>query len=136
MQDLVIANETSNSFSYLAGNGDGSFLDRVNYPLDPLPYSVAAEDFDGDGSLDLALAVSSTNWVQIMSGTGDGGFQYASQFSVGSMPHFVVTGDFNGDGRPDLAVANSGSTTVSVLLNDTPMIDPLCTWLRGSNCYR
>ncbi len=135
-QDLVIVNETSNGISYLAGIGNGSFLDRVNYPLDPLPFSVAVEDYDGNGTLDLAVAVSTVDQVQIFSGTGDGTFQYGDQLATGSMPHFVVTGDFNDDGRPDLAVANSGSNTISLLFNTTPMIEPLCAWLRGSGCYR
>ena len=132
--DLFIANMTSNDVSYLAGVGDGTFVGRVDYPLDPYPYSVAVEDFNGDGILDLAVAVESTEVVQVLFGNGDGSFTFADLLSVGSMPHFVATGDFNGDGRPDLVVANSGSSTISLMLNNTQPIHWLCARVRGSTC--
>ena len=132
--DLFIANMTSNDVSYLAGVGDGTFVGRVDYPLDPDPYSVAVEDFNGDGILDVAVAVWSTEVVQVLFGNGDGSFTFADLLSVGSMPHFVATGDFNGDGRPDLVVANSGSSTISLMLNNTQPIHWLCARVRGSTC--
>lgn|GEM_PF-4032024 len=132
--DLFIANQTSNDVSYLAGAGAGIFMDRVNYPLDPFPYSVAVEDYNGDGILDVAVVVESDEAVQVFFGNGDGSFTYADWLSVGSTPHFVATGDFNGDGRPDLVVANSGSNSLSLMLNNSQPIHWLCARVHGSTC--
>jgi hypothetical protein len=37
----------------LLGNGDGTLQGAVNYATDVFPYSVAVDDFNGDGKLDL-----------------------------------------------------------------------------------
>lgn len=42
-------------------------------------------------------------------------------FSVGQYPTSVAVGDVNEDGPPDLVVANADASTVSVLLNTTPV---------------
>lgn len=118
-QDLAIVNSTSNTFSFLAGNGDGTFRDRVDTHAGTAPYSVAVGDFNSDGFPDLAIAVAATNSVLVFPGNGDGTFSDPVEFPVGTEPHFVVTGDFNGDGQPDLAIANWNSELISILYNNT-----------------
>src|SRR5262245_24190446 len=82
------------------------------------PFSVAAGDFNGDGTLDLAVANSSSNNVSILLGNGTGGIGPAANFGVGLTPYSVAVGDFNADGKLDLATANYGSDNVSILLGD------------------
>ena len=82
------------------------------------PYSVATQDFNGDGMLDLVVANYFHNTVSILLGNGDGTFQTQSTFATGNYPYTVTTGDFNGDGKLDLAVANYGDNTVSILLGN------------------
>src|SRR5439155_6917772 len=88
------------------------------------PSSVAVDDFNRDGKLDLAVANNRSDTVSVLLGNGDGTFQAAVSYPVGSCSHppdqrsfpwSVAVGDFDGDGKLDLAVANSGCHTVSVL---------------------
>jgi hypothetical protein len=122
-QDLAILNESSNSLSFFAGNGDGTFGDRVDYTAMGIqPYSVVAEDFNGDGFLDLAVSNSALSNILVLAGRGDGTFGpdlYEFDLSAGSGPHIMAVGDFNSDGQSDLAVANSGSNQISILFNNS-----------------
>ncbi len=118
--DLVVANATSNSFTFWAGNGDGTFRDTATYHDVITPYSVVAEDFDGDGAVDVAITLAST-WDRILvfPGNGDGTFGEPIWYPTGVSPHFIAAGDFNGDGQIDLAVVNNDSDSVSIFINNT-----------------
>ena len=76
------------------------------------PSSVAVDDFNRDGKLDLAVANNRSDTVSVLLGNGDGTFQAALTVGGGGGPAAVAVGDFNGDGVPDLAVTNHDSNTV------------------------
>jgi hypothetical protein len=80
------------------------------------PSSVATEDFNGDGKLDMVVTNGGSNDISILLGNGDGAFQAAVNYPAGTNPNSVAVGDFNGDGKLDIAVANHGSNDVSVFL--------------------
>ncbi len=81
------------------------------------PVSVVADDFNGDGKLDLAVTGDCCPFVSILLGTGAGSFSAATEFAVAdNRPMSVAAGDLNGDGKLDLAVANYTSNSVSILL--------------------
>ena len=105
--------------SVLLGNGDGTFLPKVDYPIASGSYSVAIGDFNADGAADLAAANASLNSVSILLNNGDGTFAPKGDLGTGPFPHFVVTADFDGDGRTDLATADHNGNSVSVLRNTT-----------------
>ncbi len=121
--DLVIVNEASNSITYWEGVGDGTMtqkgIDPHSYSAGIAPFSVAAADFNGDGTIDLAVAVGGENYILVFPGNGDGTFGDPLTFTVGQSPHFVVAADFDGDGQIDLAVANNESDTISILFNNS-----------------
>ena len=94
----------------LLGNGDGSFQPAVNYTQGA---AAAAEDFNGDGFLDLVLTNTSGNIIGILQGKGDGTFQQGPTLNSGAP--LAVT-DFNNDGRPDLLTANTANNTLTVVL--------------------
>jgi hypothetical protein len=97
-----------------------SFLVAGSYPAGKEPESVAADDFNGDGTLDVAVATYLDNSVNVLLGNGDGSFQNPTSYTVGMYADAVVAGDFNADGIPDLAVARFSSPIgkVSVLLGN------------------
>jgi hypothetical protein len=49
----------------LNGNGDGSFRDRVEYPVPGLPRFLAEGDFDGNGMTDLVATLGSSIGVHV-----------------------------------------------------------------------
>ena len=94
------------------------FATKTDYGTASNPISVAIEDLNGDGKLDLATANYISNTVSVLLGTGDGTFGARTDFETGREPYSLVIGDLNGDGKPDLATANKHYSTVSVLLGN------------------
>jgi hypothetical protein len=109
---------TNSAVSVLLGNGNGSFHSPVKYVAGEGPLAVVADDFNGDGRLDLAVANNRSRNVSILWGKGDGTFDAPVNFDAGVNPRALAVGDFNSDGQLDLAVVNDGG--VSVLLNTCP----------------
>jgi uncharacterized protein (TIGR03437 family) len=73
--------------------------------------SVAAGDFNADGSPDLAVAHRGNDGISILAGRGDGTFQTptVAPLSLGtsySGPYSLTTTDLNGDGSLDLVAVN------------------------------
>lgn len=122
--DLVTTNQLNSSgqfgttLSTLLGNGDGTFQVYKELIVGAAPASLAVEDFNGDGLLDIAVANSGSDAVGVLFGNGDGTFQPQRSFDVGLLPIIVVAKDFNGDGEFDLATSNAGSKSVTILLGD------------------
>ncbi|MGC9989947.1 MAG: FG-GAP-like repeat-containing protein, partial [Terriglobales bacterium] len=122
--DLVVANECTNDnepvpncnsvVGVLLGNGDGTFQPAASYGTGGYyADSVAVEDVNGDGKLDIVVAnqcadSSCTNAnVGVLLGNGDGTFQTAVTYgSGGYYATSLAVADVNGDGKPDLLVAN------------------------------
>ena len=65
----------------LPGNRS-EFSPAVSYPAGSEPYSVAAGDFNGDGTVDLAVANFASNTVSILLGEGNGIFQSPVNYAV------------------------------------------------------
>lgn len=79
--------------------------------------SLAVDDFNHDGNLDLAVASFKNGQVAILS--GDGRFIKAPTttdvYSVGAGPSSITVGDFDGSHKLSLAVANRTDATVTIL---------------------
>ncbi len=103
--DVVTANETSNSISFLAGLGNGDFAPKSDFAAGGRPYAVATADFNADGILDLAVADYDSNVVSVLLGNGAGSFGAPTTFATATHPLALVTGDFDFDGKPDIAAA-------------------------------
>jgi len=102
----------------LLGHGDGTFATPpLTSPAGAEPFSLQANDFDGDGRLDLAVADNDANTLDVLLGVGDGTFLAPLSLTLANPPRTVVSGDFDGDGKPDLAAAAPSTASVSVLLN-------------------
>lgn len=94
------------------------FFARLDYQVGIQPSAVCAQDFDGDGSIDVAVANASSysNSVSILLNKGNGVLDTAISYSVSGGPQRICVLDFDVDGRPDLAVA-SASGQVTILRN-------------------
>jgi hypothetical protein len=102
----------------LLGKGDGTFqANHLILPVAPTPFSVAAGDFDHNGTLDLVTA-NSNGTISVLLSNGNGTFQPRTDLTVSGVPRAVVVGDFNGDGKLDVAVASQLTNNVSVLLGN------------------
>jgi hypothetical protein len=112
------------SLYVLLGDGDGIFQQPVQVEDVNAPVWVVAQDFDGDGTVDLAASdpgvyPNEMAGVTIYNGNGNGTFQNGVFYQVGTDEggQYVAAGDFNGDGKPDLVVLNGVSAIVTTLLN-------------------
>jgi hypothetical protein len=100
------------------------------------PFSIATDDFNGDGNLDLVVANLDANTLGVLLGNGMGSFAAVVKYpSSGNYPISVITGDFNGDGMPDVAATNLTSNNVAVLLNlcKSAKLQPIVTIPLPSN---
>jgi hypothetical protein len=102
--DLLVLNRdgTTNQagYSFLLGNGDGSFQSPTFYPLSIAGAAVLA-DLNHDNKLDLVIDENNQT-VGILLGNGDGTFALPVSYFTGGYGILVVA-DFNGDDNLDIA---------------------------------
>ena len=102
--DLLVLNYDSSTlqagYSFLSGNGDGSFQAPAFYPLNISGNAVLA-DFNHDKKLDLVIEEDNQT-VGILLGIGDGTFSSPVSYFTDGVGIPVVA-DFNGDGNLDVA---------------------------------
>jgi hypothetical protein len=128
IQDLVAVNAADNTFSYLQGNGDGTFRAPTNFSMSSaagaLPSAITAADFNRDGNFDLAVTHPTStasgfgNTVTIHIGDGAGRFSNGGTFTTGGSDTDITGGDFNEDGKADLAVGACDQQSVFVHLGN------------------
>ena len=121
-QDVITANTYSGDVSVLVGAGNGTFAAPRNFMAGDTPTGVATGKLSDDPNADIVTAIPSTNMASILPGDGGGNFGLANGVIAAGSPKAVWTGDLNGDGNTDLAVTNTVSDSVSVLLNQAPVI--------------
>jgi uncharacterized repeat protein (TIGR01451 family) len=116
--DLVVLNADTATVSVFGGNGDGTFLPPASYTAPSskaVAQTMAAGDFNGDGTADLVIAGGGP--LAILFGNGDGSFQTPVELPVTHGAQSVAVGDFNGDGKLDI-VAGLSPTGVDVFLGN------------------
>ena len=110
---------------FLPGNGNGTFGTpvQVGGATEPAIKFALADDFNGDGNLDVGVGMigdTDEGLVLVYAGRGDGTFSDISarlSSGVDSVPNGGVAADLNGDGRRDVAVANRFAQSVSIFIN-------------------
>ncbi|MEM4326488.1 MAG: FG-GAP-like repeat-containing protein, partial [Candidatus Pacearchaeota archaeon] len=82
------------------------FLPKYSTPSGQEPWSVAAADFDGNGTIDLASCSQVDSKINIHFNDGKGNLSPAKSFPTGNSPRAIWAADFNNDGKPDLATVS------------------------------
>jgi uncharacterized protein (TIGR03437 family) len=124
--DLAVAGQLTGppSFDFgvavMLGNGDGTFRAPAMVVTDFGPRSIAAGDFNRDGTADLVIAHCCGDVAMTeMLGNGDGTFRLDT-FPGGQDAHAVAAADFDGNGSLDMAVVAGSTNTpgfVTILRN-------------------
>lgn len=111
--DIVVT--TSNGLDVFLGKGDLSFEDPTTYPTtDGFP-SLAIDDFDGDGNLDIAAAAFTFNTgITVLFGKSDGTFRSPQAFDLRA-PIGDVKALFVGDEHTPEIIVGTTRPTVTVL---------------------
>ncbi len=113
--DMVTAGTSGSAgtITVQLGRGDGSFAAATSYSIQSTvsgANSLAIEDLNGDGILDIAVAAG--NRAYTMFGTGGGSFAAASFYTMDSNSSLAMAAaDLNGDGIVDLI---TGGNNVSI----------------------
>src|SRR5574341_742089 len=82
-----------------------------------MPRALVADDFNGDGHLDIALANAENEEVIILIGKGDGTFKEGEKYPTHRSPLAIIVSDFNRDHKDDLAVALKSDAVVILMGN-------------------
>jgi len=116
---------TTGSVQVLLGQGDGTFIAGnvfIAGPLGTTADTMAAGDFNGDGTPDVVVvnnAINKFGNVSVLIADGNGGFLPPVTYSVnGSTPVWAAVADFNGDHKLDLAISVTTTNSVSILLGN------------------
>ena len=120
--DLAVLNSfasgsTGSDVRIFIGDGNGGYTaNTTTYVVAYNAKSVAADDFNGDGKVDLVVGSYLSATVTILMGDGAGGFTISPTTYTASTT-FVTTGDVNGDSKVDIVVPG-GFNKAYVLLGD------------------
>lgn len=130
--DVMVGGMFSNAIYFLAGRGDGTFDAPRSITTSVDPWTLHADDLDGDGKLDLIIA-NLGDVVDVRWGRGDGTFEATPLvFEPAFYPIWLATGDMNEDGRPDIVVGHEqGAITITTINADRTHNPPFRADMRG-----
>lgn len=134
-EDVLTADNSSQSASLRLGDGAGSFGALVSFAVGFFPQRVVISDLNGDGNNDFATSNNGSNTVSVFFGLGAGVFTSQSTFPTENGPIGLRAADVNGDGVLDLVTSNPNAGSVSVLLgNGASSFHPQVSFLCGLGC--
>ncbi len=123
-QDLVSANQLGSNLTIFFQTSPGSF-DQSSLALGSPsttngPFSVAADDLDRDGGLDLVSANFFRSNLKVFFQSSLGGFDPGPRLPTTNKPSFVVAADLDVDGDQDLVSANYNGNNLNAFFQSSP----------------
>lgn len=122
VKDVIVGcnNNDGQDVDVLRGNGNGSFLAPVHKQVAMNVTGVAAQDFNGDGKLDVAALARTTGMVYVLTNNGgapnvDFAMPYVN-YAAGASPVNLLLADVNKDGKGDLLSLSSTGSLLTTLL--------------------
>jgi|HubBroStandDraft_6_1064221.scaffolds.fasta_scaffold00332_12 Flp pilus assembly secretin CpaC len=125
-EDLLVAEQVTNSVLVLLGNGDGTFA-LQNSPIivgnQPTAIQIGAFNTNNNTNLGFVVTNFADNTYTVFNGNADGTFTQVAgspfAFAYGEKgPVAIAMADFNADGKNDLAIVNQATNNVSILLGN------------------
>lgn len=119
--DVVVANSTTNNFSFFSGNGQAQYNFQSSIATNATPVSIKAGDFTGDGINDVALLETSIPQIAIYPGNGVGGFGAPIFIPLADVPTELLAYDLDGDLDLDFVVVNNATPatgSITVFINN------------------
>ena len=120
--DIVVLNSGASTVGILLGFDDGTFQSQKTFSIGTFSYptSIAVDDLNNDGIIDIAVANAQTGeeHVLILLGDGHGDFSKHSKYLTGISSGLcsAVIGYFDNDTQLDIAIINNHTKNVAVLL--------------------
>jgi Ca2+-binding RTX toxin-like protein len=118
--DVVHTDVDADQIVVRFGNGDGTFGNATTYAAGGEDVwwakSLALDDFDGDGDVDVAHSNHDSANVVVFFNNGAGVLSAPTTYATGAGAFAIESADFSGDGTADLVL--SGDGFVQVMIND------------------
>jgi len=121
LPDIAVANEgpvggNAGGISILLNMGNGHFAAPVNYAAGQAFYSIASDDVNGDGKLDLLVSNPVNDVDLLFLGNGDGSFS-PNPIIFQQQGTFTPTiADLNKDGAPDVISPSYSNNNIAIFL--------------------
>lgn len=117
--DILAVKYASDMIVGLRNNQFANFTAAVTNAV-TAPRGLVVADLNKDKIHDLAVGLGGGSDIRVFRGVLNG-YSLVADFPCNSDPVALAAGDLNGDEAPDLVVANDAPSTVSVLINETPV---------------
>lgn len=123
-KDLIVSSAADSTVNIWRNEKGAAFSLNNTLQAGRQPTAVVAADFNGDAKIDIAVSNGGSSDIGIFTQTKSNDFNKAVRsFASDLTPVGMRVARLHAGANPDLVVANRGLCTVSLLLNDVPLMN-------------